>query len=121
MELASDLAAIKGAPGPALDAVRKTLNSAGANLDAADRLAEVIGPLPDGPVSAGRIELDFGLFRGLAYYNGVIFEVSHPGRPGALGGGSRYDTLSRALGGGGAVPALGFAYNLDALIALGAS
>ena len=121
LELASDLAVIKGEPGPALEAVRKTLNSAGANLDAADRLSEVIGLLPDGPVSAGRIELDFGLFRGLAYYNGVIFEVSHPGRPGALGGGGRYDTLSRALGGGDAVPALGFAYNLDALIALGAS
>ena len=64
--------------------------------------------------------LDFGLVRGLAYYNGVIFEVSHSDWPGALGGGGRYDTLSRALGGSEPVPALGFAYNLDALITIGA-
>lgn len=120
-ELASDLAVIKGEPGPALESVRKTLASAGANQDAADRLSEVIGLLSNGPDNKGRIVLDFGLVRGLAYYNGVIFEVSHPDWPGTLGGGGRYDTLSRALGGGDAVPALGFAYNLDALIALGAS
>ena len=77
--------------------------------------------MPNGPNAKGRITLDFGLVRGLAYYNGVIFEVSHPDWPGNLGGGGRYDTLSRALGGVNAVPALGFAYNLDALIALGAS
>ena len=69
----------------------------------------------------GQISLDFGLVRGLAYYNGVIFEVSHSGWPGTLGGGGRYDTLSRALGAADAVPALGFAYNLDALIAIGAN
>ena len=121
LELASDLAVIKGEPGPALEAVRKALASAGANQDAANRLSEVIGLLPGGDDSKGRIVLDFGLVRGLAYYNGVIFEVSHPDWRGTLGGGGRYDTLSRALGGGDAVPALGFAYNLDALIALGAS
>ena len=61
------------------------------------------------------------MVHGLAYYNGVIFEVSHPKWAGTLGGGGRYDTLSRALGGSEAVPALGFAYNLDALISIGAS
>jgi len=120
LELASDLVAINGEPEQALESVRITLASAGANQDAADRLSEVIGLLPNGPDTKGRIVLDFGLVRGLAYYNGVIFEVSHPAWPGALGGGGRYDTLSRALGGGDAVPALGFAYNLDALIAIGA-
>ena len=84
-------------------------------------MSEVIGHVSNGPENKGRIVLDFGLVRGLAYYNGVIFEVSHSDWPGTLGGGGRYDTLSRALGGGDAVPALGFAYNLDALIAIGAS
>jgi len=121
LELASDLAAIKGEPEHALQAVKKSLASAGANQDAADRLSEVIGHVSNGPENKGRIVLDFGLVRGLAYYNGVIFEVSHFDWPGTLGGGGRYDTLSRALGGGDAVPALGFAYNLDALIAIGAS
>ena len=120
LELASDLAVIKGEPHQALQSVKATLASAGANQDAADRLAEVLGQVPDGPDSKGQIMLDFGLVRGLAYYNGVIFEVSHSDWPGALGGGGRYDTLSRALGGSEPVPALGFAYNLDALIAIGA-
>ena len=120
LELASDLAAIKGAPGKALESVKKTLASAGANQDAADRLSEVISQMSQGSDAKGRISLDFGLVRGLAYYNGVIFEVSHSGWPGPLGGGGRYDTLSRALGGSDAVPALGFAYNLDALISIGA-
>ena len=121
LELASDLAVINGEPPLALEAVKKTLAAAGANQDAADRLSKIIGLMPNGPNAKGRITLDFGLVRGLAYYNGVIFEVSHPDWPGNLGGGGRYDTLSRALGGVNAVPALGFAYNLDALIALGAS
>ncbi len=120
LELASDLAVIRGEPMQALESVRKTLASAGASQDAAGRLSEVIGLVSDGPAAKGRIVLDFGLVRGLAYYNGVIFEVSHSDWPGTLGGGGRYDTLSRALGGRDAVPALGFAYNLDALIAIGA-
>ena len=121
LELASDLAVIKGEPEQALESVRKTLASAGANQDAADRLSEVVSLMSNGPNAKRRMVLDFSLVRGLAYYNGVIFEVCHPDWPATLGGGGRYDTLSRALGGGGAVPALGFAYNLDALIALGAS
>ena len=121
LELASDLAVIKGEPQQALESVKKTLASAGANQDAADRLSEVIGLMSKGPDIKGQVVLDFSLVRGLAYYNGVIFEVSHPDWPGALGGGGRYDTLSRALGGSEAVPALGFAYNLDALISIGAS
>ena len=121
LELASDLAAIKGEPRKALESVKKTLASAGANQDAADRLSEVIGQMSQGSDTNHRISLDFGLVRGLAYYNGVIFEVSHSGWPGTLGGGGRYDTLSKALGGSDAVPALGFAYNLDALMAVGAS
>jgi histidyl-tRNA synthetase len=120
LELACDLAAIKGEPGQALESVKKTLASAGANQDAADRLSEVIKQMSEGSDAKGRISLDFGLVRGLAYYNGVIFEVSHSNWPGTLGGGGRYDTLSRALGGSDAVPALGFAYNLDALISIGA-
>jgi len=121
LELASDLAVIHGEPEQALQSVKNTLASAGANQDAADRLAEVIGLMSKGAATEGQIVLDFGLVRGLAYYNGLIFEVSHPKWPGTLGGGGRYDTLSRALGGTEAVPALGFAYNLDALISIGAS
>jgi histidyl-tRNA synthetase len=120
LELASDLAAINGAPSQALQKVKETLASAGADQAAADRLGEIIGLMNSGSDAKGQVVLDFGLVHGLAYYNGVIFEVSHPKWAGTLGGGGRYDTLSRALGGSNAVPALGFAYNLDALIATGA-
>jgi histidyl-tRNA synthetase len=74
--------------------------------------------LPERPEESGRIELDLGLVRGLAYYNGIIFEVSHSSWPGPLGGGGRYDGLARDLGGSHRLPALGFAYNLDSLVAL---
>ncbi len=121
LELASDLASIKGSPEQALEAVKKTLASAGANQDASDRFAKVMDLMVGDPDAKGQIVLDFGLVHGLAYYNGVIFEVSHPKWAGILGGGGRYDTLSRALGGSDAVPALGFAYNLDALISIGAN
>jgi len=67
-------------------------------------------------VGPDNLELDFGLARGLAYYNGIIFEVRHPSLPGPLGGGGRYDDLARALGSKDTVPALGFAYNLEALL-----
>ena len=36
---------------------------------------------------------------------------------GSIGGGGRYDDLTRALGYDRDVPSLGFAYNLDAVIA----
>ena len=58
---------------------------------------------------------DFGFAPGLAYYSGLVFEFSHPrviGRP--LGAGGRYDGLVRALGGRD-LPALGFAFSVEAV------
>ena len=120
LELASDLASIRGEPVSALSTVKAILGSASANQDAVDRLAKVVQEMSNRAGTKSQISLDFSLVRDLAYYNGVIFEVSHSSWPGTLGGGGRYDTLSRALGASNAVPALGFAYNLDALVAVGA-
>jgi len=121
LELASDLAQIGGEPGPALDAAKSVLRNAGADQSATGRLSEILDLLSSQPDIAEHLVLDFGLVRGLAYYNGIIFEVTHPGWPAALGGGGRYDGLALALGGDRPVPALGFAYNLDALLALTAA
>ena len=118
LQSASDLAEVRGDASAALAGAAAALRRAGADTSAVDRLEEVIGMLPDGLAESGRITLDFGLVRGLAYYNGIVFEVSHPGWPTPLGGGGRYDGLSRDLGGDGYLPALGFAYNLDALAEL---
>ena len=128
MELVAQLVAVKGSPAAALDMAEGILQSAGANLAALNRLGELVELLhgPDRiPGDSGtprlgpdHLELDFGLARDLAYYNGIIFEVRHPGFSGPLGGGGRYDDLARALGSRETVPALGFAFNLDALLLL---
>ena len=114
------LAQVRGTPAEALAGATSVLRRAGADDSAAERLGRLFELLPEdwlgSPNSlSGEIALDFGLVRGLAYYNGIIFEVSHPGRSAPLGGGGRYDGLARDLGGTDRLPALGFAYNLDAL------
>ena len=118
LEVASDLVAVRGEPGSAMEAVRAVLREARADTTPWDRLGEVLDLLLTEPGMAGTVVLDFGLVRGLAYYNGVIFEISHPQWPSGLGGGGRYDGLARALGSAEPVPALGFAFNLEALSAL---
>ena len=118
LQVASELARVKGDSRAALASASETLRRAGADTAAVGRMEQVMGLLPEGLVEAGEIILDFGLVRGLAYYNGIVFEVSHPEWQAPLGGGGRYDGLARDLGGEAILPALGFAYNLDALAAL---
>lgn len=120
---AAELAQVSGTPGEALAGALAVLRKAGADETAAERLRQLFELLPadQGGTSdwiAQEITLDFGLVRGLAYYNGIIFEVSHPDWPVPFGGGGRYDGLARDLGGSERLPALGFAYNLDALAVL---
>ena len=67
---------------------------------------------------AENVFLNFGLVRGLAYYNGIVFEVKHDLWPGSIGGGGRYDDLATALGSDERIPALGFAYNLEGLLSV---
>lgn len=118
LESACELAQVRGEPSDVLSGASAVLLRAGADASAAGRLQEIISLLPQREDAVGRIELDLGLVRGLAYYNGIVFEVSHPSWPGPLGGGGRYDGLARDLGGSHRLPALGFAYNLDSLVAL---
>jgi histidyl-tRNA synthetase len=39
------------------------------------------------------IDLDLTLVRGMGYYTGPIFEIEHPGFPGSIAGGGRYDDM----------------------------
>lgn len=57
------------------------------------------------------------LVRGLDYYTHTAFELesSDLGAQSALAGGGRYDLLSREIGGGDAVPAVGFAAGMERL------
>ena len=58
------------------------------------------------------------MVRGLAYYNGLVFEVTHPESETPLAGGGRYDDLAQALGSTEPLPALGFAYALESLLSV---
>ena len=121
LQLACQLAQVQGEVRSGLAAASETLRRAGADTSAVVRLAQVIELLPNELVESGNMLVDFGLVRGLAYYNGIVFEVSHDGWRSPLGGGGRYDGLARDLGGEAMLPALGFAYNLDALAELASS
>ncbi len=57
------------------------------------------------------------LVRGLDYYTGPVFEVTHPSLGGqdAIGAGGRYDNLVRDMGGGD-VPAIGYALGVERII-----
>jgi len=69
-------------------------------------------------VSSDRLNIDLGMARGIPYYTGMLFDIYlDDAQSETLGGGGRYDGLTRALGYDRDVPSLGFAYNLDAVIA----
>lgn len=62
-------------------------------------------------------EIDSGLVRGLDYYTNVVFEfVTKDNNFGSIGGGGRYDNLLKSLEGPD-VPAVGFAFGFDRIIA----
>ena len=118
LHLAHALANVRGEPASAVSQARQTLSAAGADPAPLDRLEELVRLLTGQPALRDSIQLDFGLMRGIAYYNGIVFEVSHPDSSGSLGGGGRYDSLALAFGNPDPVPALGFACNLNALLEL---
>jgi histidyl-tRNA synthetase len=63
-------------------------------------------------------EIDYRLVRGLDYYSYTAFEVtsSELGAQDAVGGGGRYDGLSRELGSSSDIPAVGFAVGIERLL-----
>ena len=111
---ADRLARLAGEPRCALRRARETASECGISDAPLDELEALVDTLPDAGVP---ITLDLGMARGISYYTGMIFELAPPNECGAaLGGGGRYDGLVQALGGRDCVPALGFAYNVNALL-----
>lgn len=68
-------------------------------------------------VAADRIRLHPELVRGWDYYTGVVFELYSADNV-HLGGGGRYDELIALVGHSTSIPAVGFAYYLDDLLAV---
>ena len=68
-----------------------------AQLESWDELKTLFGSLENRGVS--NVRINFGIVRGLDYYSGMVFEVfDKNSRLGALAGGGRYDTLTKAFG-----------------------
>ncbi len=119
LTLAARLAAISGPPGVAVAQAQELAAYAGAATAAVNRLGALAALLEADTNLHQHLRVDFALARGIAYYNGIIFDIV-PERAGgggvALGGGGRYDALARALGGPTDIPALGFAFTLETLL-----
>jgi len=61
------------------------------------------------------VRFDPTLVRGMGYYTGPIFEISHAGYPSSISGGGRYDDMiGRFLG--RTVPACGFSIGFERLV-----
>ncbi|MBI4328476.1 MAG: histidine--tRNA ligase family protein [Chloroflexi bacterium] len=110
----SDLCHVRGRPAEALARAREVAREHRRPPAALASLAEMAGLLEGMPELQGvDVTVDLGFARGIAYYTGMVFEISHPtcGEVPLCGGG-RYDGLVQALG-GRETPALGFAYTLE--------
>ena len=60
-----------------------------------------------------KVEFDLSLARGLNYYTGLIFEISHPNSSlGSLGGGGRYSDLTKSFGVDN-LPGIGISFGLE--------
>ena len=121
IELISELVSLRGSAKDTITSTEDFMRRVGAALSSVQRLTELLELLTSDSnriIAEDDLELDFGLARGLAYYNGIIFEVNHRSLSEPLGGGGRYDDLAKALGSVSDLPALGFAYQSEALAQL---
>ncbi|MFQ5476045.1 MAG: histidine--tRNA ligase [Nitrosopumilus sp.] len=75
--------------------VEKTFDTS--QLESWDELKTLVDSLENRGVS--NVRINFGIVRGLDYYSGTVFEVfDKNSKLGALAGGGRYDSLTKAFG-----------------------
>ena len=115
LDVIRGLVSLDGPPGAVVDEARRVASSHGVGGEQFEELEQLMGKID------GRgVTLDLGHARGIAYYTGVVFDLSHAEESGGerlLGGGGRYDGLVRVLGGDESVPAAGFACTLEQVVA----
>ena len=116
VDLLAALAGLKGSPGDVYARAEEILRSAGQDASPLRDLSDVVECAIAEGVAESDLQVDLGLTRDIAYYTGMVFDVTTGGQ--TVGGGGRYDGLTRALGSDVDVPSLGFAYNVDALSAV---
>jgi len=98
----------------ALVQARRLAAGAGPAMEAAVEHLETVADLVDEAGLGDRVVFDFGLFKALEYYTGLVFEVYAPGVGFPVASGGRYDGLAAAFGRD--LPAVGFAITLDRLL-----
>ncbi len=116
LSLLTEISSITGDPATVMPAVQEIVQAHGLDrnlLEPAHEMARFLAA--SGRLDGIDVTWDFGFAPGLAYYTGLVFEIVHPDLPGwPLCSGGRYDGLINALGGPD-IPALGFAYMIQAI------
>jgi ATP phosphoribosyltransferase regulatory subunit len=115
---------ISGPAGNALARLRALTAEGGADITAAlDRFEARLAALDRAGVDAKALPFDAAFGRKLEYYEGFVFEITaasgsgdRPDLP-PLAGGGRYDAMTRRLGAGHAIPAVGAMIRPEAVLA----
>jgi histidyl-tRNA synthetase len=110
--------AIAAAPDEAFSQIERMIAPARDDEEARAVLAQwraVIALLDAYGIPSDRIQIQPALARNWDYYTGIVFELWCDGSH--VGGGGRYDELARLIGSERDVPAVGFAYYVDQLLA----
>lgn len=116
LDLLERLSQICDLPAVALDRAAALFDEVGLSIGALNETRAILSLLESHTVPSERLLLDFGMGRGLHYYTGMIFEIYNEASMQLCGGG-RYDDLVQLLGGRQPVPAAGFAYGLERVVA----
>lgn len=106
---------IDSTPDQAFDQIARLAHKSDSAQTILKSWQEVLKLLEAYNVSSENIRIVPDLARTWDYYTGIVFEIRTEAGD-ALAGGGRYDDLTRLVGGSENVPAVGFAYNLDALM-----
>lgn len=107
---------LAGPPQDALPALRRFLADQGLNDQPVLEVQRALECFNAYFTTETPMSVDLSFARGLRYYTGLVFEV-YDDQGGYLAGGGRYDDLVRALGGRNAIPACGFSYGLEQVVA----
>jgi ATP phosphoribosyltransferase regulatory subunit len=119
-ELVETALSINGPAGNALARLRALTAEGGADITPAlDRFEARLAALDRAGVDAAGLPFDAAFGRNLEYYEGFVFEITAERRPDLppLAGGGRYDAMTRRLGAGRAVPAVGAMIRPEAVLA----
>lgn len=118
LALVADLSKIQGPVNETLPKAEYLLRAHGGAQAVAVDLAKLFDELTERGIPLSNLSLDLAFVPGIAYYTGVVFEIScdSGNEPIRVGSGGRYDGLVKALGGDENVPAMGFALGLDRIL-----